>query len=236
MKKILYILVLSILGSSCSSDPNGDGDGIGQGLESTPSIPVLVFPAQNQLCITNTLDFKWNASSNEDGSSVVYIFEIAKDNQFTNIVVSDVQTSLSKIVTLEKGFAYYWRVKARSVRSIESEYSSTSQFYTEEIPNSNNLPFSPALVAPFMNQTFDGTNNVSLQWTATDVDKDPLKFDVYFGKDKDALTLVAEDTENTSLQVTLDTPKTTYYWRVIVKDDKEAQVTGPLWSFKSDNL
>jgi hypothetical protein len=231
MKKILYSIVFSIICSSCSSSPSGSEDA-----DSIPSVPVLVFPAQDQLCITNTLDFKWNASTNSDGSSVIYTFEIAKDNQFSDIVVTETQTSLSKIVTLEKGFAYYWRAKARSSKNIESDYSPTSQFYTEEVPNSNNLPFSPALVAPFIGQTFDGTNSISLQWTASDVDKDPLKFDVYFGKDKDALTVVAQDTENTSLQVTLDTAQTTYYWKVIVKDDKGAQVTGPLWSFKADNL
>lgn len=233
MKKIIYILVFSILFSSCSKDENSSSE---QDLESTPSIPQLVFPAQDQLCISNTLDFTWNASTNDDGSSVVYILEIAKDNQFLDVVVSEVQTSLSKIITLEKGFAYYWRVKARSTKNKESDFSPTSQFYTEEIPNSNNLPFSPALVAPFVDQTFNGTNSVNLEWTASDVDQDPLTFDVYFGKNKDALTKVAENSDSNSIQVTLDTAQTTYYWQVIVKDDKDAQVTGPLWTFKADGL
>lgn len=234
MKNIIYILVFSIICESCS--PSSDDDGSQQNSDSTPSTPELLFPAQDQLCITNTLNFTWNASTNADGSSLIYTFEIATDNQFSNIVVSEIQTSLSRIVTLEKGVAYYWRVKARSSKNIESNYSKISQFYTEEIPNTNNLPFSPALVAPFTGQTFDNTNSVDLEWTASDVDQDPLKYDVYFGKDKDALTLAAENTDNTSLQVSLDTANTTYYWRVVVKDDKGAKVTGALWNFKVNDL
>ena len=85
------------------------------------------------------------------GYGLDHIFEIAKDNLFSNKVKSEVLTSLSKIVTLEKGFAYYWRVKAKSSKNIESEFSSISQFYTEEIPQSNHLPFAPELIYPFLN-------------------------------------------------------------------------------------
>ncbi|MFC2127115.1 hypothetical protein ACFLRU_01915 [Bacteroidota bacterium] len=228
MKKLLYILVFSIINSSCSPDSNSDTK---ISSDSTPSIPQLTFPSQDELCIENTLNFTWDASTNEDGSSVIYIFEIAKDNLFSNKVKSEVLTSLSKIVTLEKGFAYYWRVKAKSSKNIESEFSSISQFYTEEIPQSNHLPFAPELIYPFLNQSLEGENTVVLEWKASDVDKDPLKYDVYFGKDKDNLTLAVENSDTTSLEVNLDTPTTSYYWRVIVKDDKGGQITGPLWSF-----
>lgn len=234
MKKILYALVFIIISSSCSS--GGDGGGSGVTNDSTPSTPVLTFPAQDQLCIENTLNFTWNASTNEDGSSVIYTFEIATDNQFSNVIVSEIQTSLSKVVTLEKGLAYYWRVRSKSTKGVESEYSTTSQFYTEEVPNSNNLPFSPDNVAPFVGQNFDGENSIDLQWTASDVDKDPLKFDVYFGKNKDALVLMVENMEQTTLKVTADTPQTLYYWQVIVKDDKGAKTESPVWNFKVNDF
>lgn len=233
MKKTLYILVLSIICASCSSGSSDDGGGTS---DSKPSAPTLIFPAQDQLCITNTLNFTWNASTNADGSSVIYVFEIAKDNQFSNIVTSEVLTSLSKIITLDKGVAYYWRVKARSIKNIESDYSTTSQFYTEEIPQSNHLPFAPALVNPFLNQHFDNVNTVNLQWTASDVDNDPLKYDVYFGKNNESLALVMENSNSTSLEVNLDAPQTTYYWKVVVKDDKGGQITGQIWEFSVDTL
>ncbi|WP_298553339.1 hypothetical protein [uncultured Algibacter sp.] len=236
MKKILYILVFSIIAASCSSGSSDDDGGSDKGKDSTPSTPVLVFPSEDQLCIENTLNFTWNASTNEDGSSVIYTFEIATDNLFSNIVVSEVQTSLSKIVTLDKGVAYYWRVKAKSTKNIESDFSPVSQFYTEEIANTNNLPFSPANISPFLGQNFDSVSTIDLQWTASDVDKDPLKFDVYFGKNKTALTLVSGDTDNTTLQVTVDTANTVYYWQVIAKDDKGAQTSSPIWEFKINNL
>lgn len=233
MKHIIYKLVLfAFVLSSCSSGGDDSGGGL-EAQDSKPSTPVLIFPSQNQLCITNTLNFEWQASTNEDGSSVIYILEIARDNQFTDKVVDEVLTGLSKVVTLDKGFAYYWRVKARSTKNIESDYTPTSQFYTEEVPNSNHLPFAPSLVQPFLGQTLDnGTTSITLEWSGADVDGDPITFDVYFGKDKDDLSMVAEDASDNSLGVNLDTADTTYYWRVVVTDDNGASVTGPLWYFK----
>ncbi len=233
MKKLLYMFICSVIYSSCSKNDDG---ALGQITDSTPSIPSLVYPAQDQLCIDNTLEFQWNTSTNDDGSSVVYIFELATDIQFSNMIASETQTSLSKTITLDKGFAYYWRVKAKSIKNIESAFSATSQFYTEEVPNSNNLPFSPDNVAPFVGQNFDGVNTIDLQWIASDVDKDPLKYDVSFGKDKNALTLMLENTEQTSFTVTVDSPQTTYYWQVTVKDDKGGETNSPIWNFKVNNF
>ncbi|GAB7258038.1 hypothetical protein [Polaribacter sp. OB-PA-B3] len=233
MRKLLYIFICSMIYSSCSKNDDGD---LNPSTDSIPSAPSLVYPAQNQLCIDNTLEFKWNTSTNDDGSSVVYIFEIAADNQFSTTIVSEVQTSLSKIVTLDKGLAYYWRVKAKSSKGIESDYSNISQFYTEEIPNSNNLPFSPDNVTPFVGQNFDGINTLDLQWTASDVDNDPLKYDVYFGKNKNDLKLMLENTEQTLLTVIADSPQTTYYWQVTVKDDKGGETNSPIWNFKVNNF
>ena len=45
-----------------------------------------------------------------------------------------------------------------------------------------------------------------------------------------------EDTEQTTLQVTADTPQTTYYWQVTVKDDKGAETNGPIWNFKVNSF
>lgn len=236
MKNIIWKLLTLIVFICVSCSSGGDGDGGGGPSDTTdskPSSPSLVFPAQNQLCTTNTLNFEWQASSNEDGSSVIYILEIARDNQFSNKVVDDVLTDLSKIVTLDKGFAYYWRVKARSTKSIESDYSPTAQFYTEEVPNSNHLPFAPSLEKPFLGQILEAnTTSIALEWSGADVDGDPITFDIYFGKDKDALNIVMENTESTTYTATLDEADTTYYWKVIVEDDKGGKVTGPIWYFK----
>lgn len=228
---LIPTLILIFLFASCSS--GGDDSGIGDAVtDSKPSSPLLVFPSQNQLCTTNVLNFEWQESTNSDGSSLIYILEIAKDNQFTNKVVEDVLTSLSKIVTLEKGFAYYWRVKARSTKNMESDYSSTAQFYTEEVPTSNHSPFAPSLVSPFLGQFLDtGTTTVNLKWSASDVDSDPVTFDVYFGKGRDALILVAENATSDTFEANLSSTNTTYFWKVVVKDDKGASVTGPIWHF-----
>jgi hypothetical protein len=233
MKKLIYIIAFAFLGASCSSDSGGDDPTSGE--DSTPSVPVLVFPGKDQLCIDNTLDFKWNPSTNEDGSSIIYTVEIATDNQFNNVIVSEVQTELSKVVTLEKGLAFYWRVKARSSRGMDSGFSDTSQFYTEEVPETNNVPFSPDNTSPFVGENFS-KNNITLEWTASDVDNDPLTYNVYFGKDKSALTLMQEDTQNSTFDVTVDAKQTIYYWQIVAKDDKGAETKSPIWNFKVNDF
>ena len=58
-----------------------------------------------------------------------------------------------------------------------------------------------------------------------------VDFQPDLGKDKDALTLVSEDISANTIQVNLDAVDTTYYWKVVVQDDKGALVTGPIWYF-----
>ena len=60
---------------------------------------------------------------------------------------------------------------------------------------------------------------VTLQWTASDADtSDILTYDVYFG------------TENQPTIVT----SATYYWKIVVKDNKGGQTIGQVWIFTTD--
>ena len=70
---------------------------------------------------------------------------------------------------LEKGKAYYWRVKATDSKNAGSKYSATYSFYTEGVALSNYVPFSPQLVRPVLNSTITSTT-ATLEWTASDAD------------------------------------------------------------------
>lgn len=117
MKKYLYFIAAIIFGmNSLISCGGGGGDDPPTPppppVNKAPSTPSLSAPSNNLLCIDNVLDFSWNASTDPDGDAINYQLQIATDNQFTTNLQSFTGSAASKQVTLNKGVAYYWRVKA----------------------------------------------------------------------------------------------------------------------------
>ena len=197
-----------------------------------PSVPIQSAPTNNLLCIDNAVQFQWNASTDPDGDVVSYEMQVATDNQFTQNVQTIASTGTSTSVTLDKGVAYYWRIKAKDSKNASSSYSSTYSFYTEGEGESNHLPFLPSIVAPTLNSTLQETS-INLKWTAGDVDNDLLNYDVFFDTVNPPTTKVAENQLETNYEVDL-TASQSYYWKVVVKDDKGGQTTGQIWNFKTD--
>lgn len=227
VNKYLYIsaLIVILLSLGCSnSEPSN----------SAPTIPLLVFPSNGQLCISNTLNFQWKAATDADKDPITYQLQIATDNQFTQIVNDSELPSLVKSLTLDKGKAYYWRVKAMDSNTLSSNYSGVFSFYTEGTALSNHLPFLPQLVAPIMDALVTGTA-AELQWTALDVDnQDVLSYDIYLGTNSTPTTKVGNNIGATSLQVSTLQTATIYYWKVVVKDNHGGETIGPVWSFKTN--
>lgn len=234
MKRLLFSLALSFSLVSCGGGGGGDTPPPPPPPTNTaPSTPTLVYPTNNLLCINNAVQFQWNTSTDAQGDAITYQIQVAKDSQFSQIAHTLTGSTTSRSISLEKGVAYYWRVKATDSKNASSSYSSVFQFYTEGVGVTNYLPFSPELVSPTLNSVVQ-TTDTTLEWTASDVDNDPLTFDVYFGTDNPPTAKVADSQSGLSYQVTGLTASTDYYWKVVVKDDKNGQTIGQVWSFKTD--
>lgn len=134
MKKFLYTIVLSVLIWSCggggSDDPSPTTTPT---MNKAPSTPIQSAPTNNQLCIDYVVTFQWNAATDPEGDTITYELQIATDNQFSQNLQTRNSASTSTLVSLEKGVAYYWRLKAKDNKNASSGYSSTYSFYTEEI-------------------------------------------------------------------------------------------------------
>ncbi|RKR13302.1 hypothetical protein CLV91_2019 [Maribacter vaceletii] len=237
MKKINLLIIIGGLLFSCSKSGNGsEGDdkpGTPPPENHAPSaVSSLTYPTNNLLCITNVLDFKWEASTDPDGDSVSYLLEISKNNAFSTIDNSYDVSTTSKMVTLEKEVAYYWRVKAIDSKNLSSEYSTTYQFYTEGVGETNHLPFSPKLIAPAIDENVSGVS-INLEWSGSDVDNDPLTYDVYFDTVNPPVTKVGDNQTAESLNVNINTA-TTYYWQIVSKDTNSGQAIGQVWSFSAN--
>lgn len=226
MKNFIYYTLISFLFISCS----GGGD---DSTDTPPIAPTLITPVNNSLCLDNSVNFQWNIPVNANNNTTNYQIQIAKDNQFLQIVKSAQGISNSQTITLEKNTAYYWRIKVTDNQSLLSEYSTTYKFYTAGEAAINHLPFLPELVFPTINSVVN-TATAKLNWTAVDVDKtDILVYDVYFGTVNPPTLKISKNLTVTTLDVTLN-PSKEYFWKVIVKDNKGGETTGQTWKFKTN--
>ncbi|WP_025665757.1 fibronectin type III domain-containing protein [Aquimarina megaterium] len=223
-----YIAILSSLFLfSCSGDDNT----VIPIVNTVPSIPSLVFPTNNLVCTNFNLEFDWGAAVDSDGDSIRYTIDIATDTSFGTILFTATTNETIQTFTLEKGTTYFWRVKASDSAGNESEYSDVQTFFTEPDAGVNTIPNAPLLTSPSLGDSVSGTN-ITLDWDATDGDNDPLTFDLYFG-DTNPPVLVSEDMNVSTFDVTIST-NTTYYWRVVVKDDKQGATIGQIWNFRTE--
>ncbi|WP_271767122.1 hypothetical protein [Aquimarina algiphila] len=223
-----YIVVLSSLFLfSCSGDDNT----VTPILDTVPSIPSLVFPTNNLVCTNFNLEFDWSRVVDGDGDSIQYTIDIATDNTFTPVLFTATTTETVNTFTLEKGTTYFWRVKATDSAGNDSGYSDIQTFFTEPDAGVNTIPNAPVVLSPSLGELVSGTN-ITLDWDATDEDNDPLTFDLYFG-DTNPPVLVSENINVSTFDVIVSA-NTTYYWRVVVKDDKQGATIGQIWNFRTE--
>lgn len=233
---ILRFLAISWMITSCSGgdEPVVSNPGTSSSPNNAPNAPVLTGPIDNQLCINNNLEFDWSNSIDPDGDAVRYTLEVSKNSEFTQVThrFSNLFTP-TKTILLEKGVAYYWRVKAVDGKNANSSFSSIFKFYTEGFGKENHLPFSPTLIQPLLNVITQGSS-VSLVWGAADVDGDELTFDVFLDTNNPPTTSIVKNHSVKSYTASSLTSGTTYYWKVVTKDDHGGIAVGQVWSFKTE--
>jgi len=228
MKNFIYLSIIGLLFSACGSD-----DPESPAANEAPLVPTLVAPADNKLCVDNTVSFQWNVSTDVNNDVITYQIEVAKDNAFSQIVKTVEVATTTTSVGLDKNTAYYWRVKATDNKGLSSTFSSTFKLYTSGEAVVNHLPFAPELVAPAINAALSITS-ANLTWNATDVDAtDVLTYDVYFGTANPPTIKVSENTSSKSFEVILEASKQ-YFWKVVVKDNKGGETVGQVWKFKTN--
>lgn len=228
MRKYLFLVVILFL-ISCGG--GSDDEPIPPPVNVAPSIPVQRLPNNNELCTENPLGFEWSVSIDNDGDAVSYEIQVATDSNFTTDLQTKITSNTTVSISLIKGVAYYWRVRSKDIKNNFSSYSTVRKYYTEGDGVSNHIPFVATLVSPGLGSR-TGQSIILLEWNSSDVDSDPLVFDVYFGKTNPPV-LVTENSSNITYSVNLETV-TDYYWKIVTKDDKGGQAIGQIWSFSTE--
>lgn len=234
MRKILYLASLALLFISCGGGGSDGPTPTPEPTNTAPTVPTLVVPATSSLCINNIVAFEWSASTDTENNPIVYQLQIATDNQFGQIVSTSEISSRTHSVTLDKGKAYYWRVKATDSKNASSAYSGTFSFYTEGNAVANHLPFLPEVIQPELNTTITGTTAI-LKWFASDADAaDVLTYDVYLGTANPPTIKVSENRATSIFEAVSLQAATQYYWRIVVKDNKGGETRGQVWNFRTN--
>lgn len=232
MKRYLVVPFVALFLFSCGGGSDSS-DEVNPVENTAPSVPALVAPANNLLCIDNAVVFQWNTAVDAESDAVSYLIQISKDVQFSTIDYTNSITTLNKTISLEKGMRYYWRVKAVDSKNLSSAYSAVFQFYTEGTGMVNHLPFVPSLIKPELASVTNAAS-VVLEWAASDVDSnDQLTYDVYFGTTNPPTEKVASSQSLKTFTQSLNSAAN-YYWRVDVKDDKGGFTKGQVWNFKKN--
>jgi len=118
------------------------------------------------------------------------------------------------------------------VNDNEGAASTVSKTITVNLPN--DPPYPPIVTYP-LDGAIDVNVNVTLNWTCTDPDGDPLLYDVYFGNTSPPSKVVEKQTNNTWTPETLEMD-TTYYWQIVALDNHNQSTTGLIWGFTTSGL
>ncbi len=202
-------------GDDPGPDPDPDPDPV-----AAPSAATLVFPDNNSECnegeILNDTQsqvlFQWNNSQNTD-SYEVNLRDLSNNN--TSRTVSNTN---SVAITLKRGNPYEWFVVSRASGTNQTANSASWKFYNEGPGITNYAPFPATAVSPARGASITSSGTVTLEWEGSDVDNDLEEYEVYFGTNPEADTLLGTLADNT-----LETDVTTgqgivYYWRILSRD------------------
>ena len=97
----------------------------------------------------------------------------------------------------------------------------------------DNPPNPPSSPNP-ANNAVSVSINADLSWSCSDPNGDPLTYDVYFGTSSSPPQVSGNQSASTYDPGTLEY-ETTYYWKIVAKDEQGNSTTGSVWTFITTN-
>lgn len=231
LKLIAFLGIATFI--ACGGD-GGDDPGPPPVVEKVPEKATLVYPLNNEECVTgvnisathSTVNFSWSPAKNAT-SYDLYIINLTSGAEWKYTMS---ETSTDRVI--EKSTPYKWYVVSKSNTSTKTATSDTWKFYNSGPAETTYAPFPAEVIAPEMGQHLNATS-VNLEWETSDVDGDLASFQVYFGTVNPPVDLLDEVTDTFINDVSV-TPNT-YYWMVKSIDEQGNSSNSGVFEFKISN-
>ena len=204
-----------------------------------PGVATLIAPLDAETCLDGT-------SINDSQSNVTFVWSAASYALSYEVLVENLlnqgsQTYTSQTneisISLSKAEPYSWNVTSIGESGSVPATSDTWKFYLAVDAVVNYAPFPSVLITPRSgaNVTPDINNLVILQWTATDVDGDLSRFEVYLDQ-TDGTTLnqtLDYQEQETQLEIEVEN-NTLYSWKIVAIDTNGNQSSSGVYSFRTN--
>jgi hypothetical protein len=187
-----------------------------------PIPPQNPSPLNGQVLVALDATLGWG-SLDPDGDAVVYdvYFGTLPDPP---LVAQDHTVRSYSPPQLDFATQYFWRIVASD--GLAESSGPTWTFTTR--PN-NSAPNAPSSPAPPHFET-NVNVNANLAWHGSDLDGDPLTYDVYFGTVSPP-PLVASNIPASTFEPGPMSTLTVHYWRIVARDGQGGETSGPEWRF-----
>ncbi|MCK5506305.1 MAG: VCBS repeat-containing protein, partial [Thermodesulfovibrionia bacterium] len=191
-----------------------------------PSTPVLSNPSDGGGVKVFTPTLSVHNSSDIDGDTLTYEFEIYGDAEMTNILdnVSGIEesfqiTSWTVSISLLENHIYYWRARAFD-GEFHSDWMPPASFM---VNTANDAPAAPLLCSPAGGSSADTLYPALSVYNAADPDSDSLTYKIEIYENNlpvQIVNSVSEDPSGITSVILVDglSDNTTYAWRVCAYD------------------
>lgn len=222
----LAVLLFASIFAGCGGD---------KGTESNdnlpPSVPSNPSPANNATEQSLDVTLSWQCTD-PDGDNLVYDLYFGADS--TPNLVSQNQSQMSyNPGQLTASTTYFWKIVSK-----DNNGHSTSGSVWNFKTIGNTAPNEPSSPIPADGFSGYGTRLTPFDWECTDPNQDPLTYDLYFGTNSNP-PLVKSNLQQSSYTPTSYDPfyylehNTTYYWKVIAKDNDQHEIASQIWQFRT---
>ena len=189
-----------------------------------PETPSNPSPLNGSIDQAISLSLSWTCSD-PDGDALTYdVYFGISSNPTTAISTGQIAQNISRS-GLANLTTYYWKIVAKDGKG--GTISSPIWSFTT-VPN--NPPAEPSSPTP-ANSSIDRAITLTLSWSCSDPDGDALTYDVYFGTDNNPATAISTGQSAQNISRNGLANLTTYYWKIVAKDDKGGTTSSPIWSF-----
>jgi len=195
MKNFLKIALISLGLLSMFSCEDDDEN-------SLPSAAKLTTPVNEAKDMEVKPAFNWEKSLDPDNDMVKYDLYVSETKEFIaddKVAKGISENTFTLKTALKPHTEYFWKVVADDDNGGSAE-SEVWSFTTK-----NSAPTVSGLEFP-LNEAVDVEKNITMKWTAEDLDGDELKYNIYLGKSEELTEsdIVAKDITATEYAVELD--------------------------------